>query len=167
MPGSVGMSVIADFERWRAEILELGAITQEDDDSVSAEEAEARFNRYIELVRMIEGTEGPSAVEALVSSMRSEHDWACRATHGALALFPLGDFGRGTAMAIPFLVEMYPDHSGEVLAAVARDDQSIREFHSYLPRLNPELRAGFADLIRQEELDGWLFDEGLVGKLRP
>jgi hypothetical protein len=157
--------MIAAFEEWRRELLELGAIVQDDDASVSAEDAGALFDRYVELVQMIDGTEGSAAVEALVSSMRSENDYgAYQATHGALALFSPGEFARGVAAAI---LQTHRNHSGEVLAAVARNDEGPREFNSYLTQAAPDLRAELGDLVRQEELDGWLSDEGLVGKLQP
>jgi hypothetical protein len=158
--------VISSIDEWRAELVELGAIAQDDDTSVPVEEAEARFNRYTALVDMADGAEGPSAVEALISSMRAEHDYgAYQATHSALALFPAVDFARGVAMAISSLVEIPRDHSGEVLAAA--DDASIREFHSALALFDPELRARLAELIGQEEQEGWLSGRDLAGRLRP
>src|SRR4051812_46183699 len=123
--------MIENMDEWRTELIDLGAIVQDDDTSVPVDEAEARFNSYTDLVAIVDGTEGPAAVTALVSSMRAEHDYgAYQATHGALTLFPSRDFIQGVAMALPALAENPREHSGEVLAAVASSsDSHVREFN--------------------------------------
>ncbi|GAA0976665.1 hypothetical protein GCM10009555_036550 [Acrocarpospora macrocephala] len=160
--------MISEIDEWRAELVELGAIVQDDDNSVPVDVAEARFNRYTELVGMVDRAEGPPVVDALISSMRAEQDYgAYQATHGALALFPVADLGRGTAMAAPSLVEIPRDHGGEVLAAVAGHQDSVREFNSVTSRFDSDLRARLTEMISQEEQDGWLSDGDLAGRLRP
>jgi hypothetical protein len=46
-----------DIDAWRDEILAVSNIVQDDDESVSDEEAERRFNRFIELVDAVQGDE--------------------------------------------------------------------------------------------------------------
>jgi hypothetical protein len=102
----MGKVMIADISEWRTELIDLGDIIQEDDTSVSAEVAKERFNRYTQLVGMVEGTEGVLVVEALIASMRALNDYgAYQSTHGALALFPVADLVKGAALAIPALVK--------------------------------------------------------------
>lgn len=157
-----------DFDSWRSEVIELGRIPQEDDQSVPPSEAEIRFNRYVDLVRQLDGSEGSDAVAALISSMRAENDYgAYQSVHGALALFPAQHLVQGAAKAARALVEIPEEHSGEVLSAVAgADDENVREFNSAIRDVDADTVAKLRDLIAEQETDGWLSDDGLPGRLR-
>ena len=52
------MDTKSKFEEWRAELLHVGNIVQDEDDSVGWDEREARFNRYVEMLDALQGDEG-------------------------------------------------------------------------------------------------------------
>lgn len=81
-----------DFDAWRHELLATGDLVQEGDTSVSDEEAGRRYDRYVALADMVDGTEGPRTVGALIASLRAEEDHgAHQAVYGALQRFPSRD----------------------------------------------------------------------------
>ena len=78
-----------DFDAWRRELLLTGDLVQDGDDSVSDDEAGRRYDRYVALADMVDGTEGPRTVHALIASLRAEEDYgAHQAIYGALQRFP-------------------------------------------------------------------------------
>ncbi|MCZ9340935.1 hypothetical protein NGM37_24545, partial [Streptomyces sp. TRM76130] len=65
---------------------------------------------------MVDGTEGPHTVHALIASLRAEDDYgAHQAVYGALQRFPSEDLVSGTALAAADLLNIPRDHSGQVL----------------------------------------------------
>lgn len=62
---------ISDYDAWEIELIETGRIVQDDDNSVSPDEAERRFNRYVALVDLAKGIEGQAAATALVRSIQT------------------------------------------------------------------------------------------------
>ncbi|WP_329112178.1 hypothetical protein [Streptomyces sp. NBC_01353] len=48
-----------DFDAWRRELLWTGVLVQDGDTSVSDEEAGYRYDRYVALADMVDGTEAP------------------------------------------------------------------------------------------------------------
>ncbi|MFI1030308.1 hypothetical protein [Streptomyces sp. NPDC020951] len=78
-----------DFGAWRRELLWTGELVQDSDTSVPEEEAGYRFDRYVEPADMVDGTEGPTAVQALIASLRAEEGLLCQADVG-----PCADWGR-------------------------------------------------------------------------
>lgn len=158
-----------DFDGWRRELLSTGDLVQEGDTSVSDEEAERRYDRYVELADMIDGTEGPAAVHALIASLRAEEDYgAHQAVYGALERFPSEVFVSGTVLAAAALVAIPRDHSGAVLQLLSllADDEDLRMFTGACRRLDPELRAKLTVLIADHEADEWLADGRSHGRLQ-
>ncbi|WP_035803950.1 hypothetical protein [Kitasatospora mediocidica] len=160
---------IDDFDAWRSELLATGNIVQDADDSVPQPEAERRFHRYRELADLVDGTEGPKAVAALVSSMQARHDYgAYQATHSALARFPLAELARGMILAAPALVAMSRDRAGEVLLPVALAETAIVEdFTHAAADLDQQMRDELAAVIASQEEEGGWFDRPRArGRLR-
>ncbi|MGW7433234.1 hypothetical protein ACWGIN_27305 [Streptomyces sp. NPDC054861] len=160
---------IEDLEPWRRELQSSCDIVQYEDDTVSAEEAGRRYHRYVELADMVEGTEGPQAVTALVGSLRAEEDYgAHQAVYGALERFPSLDRARGVASAAAELLNLPMDSSGQVLqlTAVLSSEEALAEFSTALGELEPEVWQAMTTLIAQHENDEWLADERAHGRLR-
>jgi len=64
---------IEEFGAWRRELLAIDLV--QDDDSVPQDEVERRWNRFVELVDMVDGGEGPSVVSTLVAALRADQDY--------------------------------------------------------------------------------------------
>ncbi|MFI8362182.1 hypothetical protein ACIGD1_18670 [Streptomyces sp. NPDC085612] len=159
-----------DFDAWQHELLLTGRFVQDGDISEYGPEAQARFERYLELADMVDGTEGPAAVRALIASLRAEDDHgAHEAAYGALSRFPGRDLVRGATLAVVDLLEIPRDNSGNVLRLLTlqADDEDLRTFRAAFGQLQPEIRASLAALIAQHEADEWLADERSIGRLRP
>lgn len=158
-----------DFDAWQRELLFTGGFVQDGDASEYGPEAQARFDRYIELADMVDGTEGPAAVKALIASLHAEDDHgAHEAVYGALERFPGRDLVRGAAMAVINLLEIPRDNSGHVLQllTVLASDEDLQAFGAAFGQLQPEIRADLAALIAHHEADEWLADERSIGRLR-
>jgi hypothetical protein len=158
-----------DFAAWRRELLAAGNLVQDGDGSASAEEAGRRFDRYVALADMIDGTEGPEAVHALVASLRAEEDYgAHEAVYGALERFPSKDLVNGIILAVDDLLRIPRDHSGQVLQLLAllSDADDLQAFTAGCGRLTPDARSGLAGLIESHEANEWLADERCLGRLR-
>lgn len=158
-----------DFDAWRQELLWTGELVQDSDTSVSEEEAGDRFDRYVALADMIDGTEGAAAVQALIASLRAEEGYgAHEAVYGALERFPSQVLVSGTVMAAADLLSIPRDHSGQVLQLLTllASSDDLRAFGVACCRLEPELRAGLASLIADHEADEWLADERSLGRLQ-
>ncbi|MFI8232674.1 hypothetical protein ACIGDI_27970 [Streptomyces sp. NPDC085900] len=158
-----------DFDAWRQELLATSALVQDGDLSVSDDEAGRRYDRYIALADMVDGTEGPHTVCALIASLRAEEDYgAHQAVYGALQRFPSRDLVSGTVLATADLLNIPRDHSGQVLqllTLLASADDLVT-FTAACDRLDPELRAGLRGLIVDHEVDEWLADERSLGRLQ-
>src|SRR5689334_19351912 len=155
-----------EFEVWRRELLATGDLVQDGDDSINADEAERRWNRYVELADTVDGTEGPQTVHALITSLTAIEGYgAHEAVYGALERFPPGDLCRGTVMAAAELLTIPDDHSGQVLQLVTllSNVDDLQEFGVAFGQLSPELRAGLEALIARHEYDEWLADERSLG----
>ncbi|MET9111905.1 hypothetical protein [Streptomyces zhihengii] len=158
-----------DFDTWQRELLFTGGFVQDGDDSEYGPKAQARFDRYVELADMVDGTEGPTAVKALITSLHAEDDHgAHEAVYGALERFPGRDLVRGTAMAVVNLLKIPRDNSGHVLQllTVLASDEDLQAFGAAFGQLHPKIRAGLAALIAHHEADEWLADERSIGRLR-
>jgi hypothetical protein len=158
-----------DIDAWRRELLATADLVQYGDDSVPEEVAVRRFDRYVELADMVDGTEGPLAVKALISSLWAEEDYgAHQAVYSALERFPALDLVRGTVFAAAELMAIPSDNSGQVLQLVTllSDQEALDEFEAAFGRLEPGTREDLSSLIARHEDDEWLADERSLGRLR-
>ncbi|WP_458248459.1 hypothetical protein [Streptomyces sp. MAI_2237] len=158
-----------DFDAWRQELLATSDLVQDGDTSVSDDEAGRRYDRYIALADMVDGTEGPHTVCALIASLRAEEGYgAHQAVYGALERFPSQDLVSGTVLAAADLLNIPRDHSGQVLQLLtllaSADD--LRSFAAACDHLEPTLRTGLRGLIADHEADEWLADERSLGRLQ-
>jgi hypothetical protein len=147
---------------WESELIACGRLVQDTDTSVPTEEAERRFNRYVELVDSFEGTEGLRAARALIRSIQAIHDYgAYQSTLGKLVFaFPPGVAAEAVVAEIPRLVAELPDWAGEVLnmlvQAQGRSAELVEAFNFELSRAPEVERAQIESFIREQEREGWL-----------
>ncbi|MDX8036431.1 hypothetical protein SK803_40080 [Lentzea sp. BCCO 10_0856] len=116
----------------------------------------------------IDGTEGPAAVRALIGSLRSDDYTSHMAVYGALELFPPAVLSQGTIDAVPELLEIPAENSGEVLLLVAAmlNEEELHAFNVALGRLEPDARERLADLVTRHEQGESLADDRTLGRLR-
>ncbi len=158
-----------EFEVWRRELLATSDLVQDDDDSIDEDEAERRWNRYVELAGNIDGTEGPWAVHVLITSLTALQDYgAHEAVFGALERFPPGALGRGTVMAAAELLTIPDDRSGHILQLLSllSNVDHLQAFGVAFAELPSNVRAGLESLIARHENNEWLADERTLGRLR-
>jgi len=96
---------------WCKELLSNSKLVQDDDDSTSPEEAERRFNRYVQLVDMVNGKEPQEVFQALADSIRVPEDYgAYEAVHNALWKFSPDNFAEYFVAALPKLIRRMAKH---------------------------------------------------------
>ncbi|WP_179382155.1 hypothetical protein [Streptomyces sp. SA15] len=148
---------------WIVEIVECGDLVQDDDEVTPPEEAERRWNRYVELADSVTGDEGPDGVAAIVSSLRAEEDYgAYQAAHAALSRFPCSDLGKGVAMAARELVSIPTGGSGNVLLILARAGSvAVSSFNEAMQMVDADVRREIRELVDFHESEEWLSEEGV------
>lgn len=157
--------VIQDVGEWELELVQTGKIVQDGDTSVSPDEAERRFNRYVELVDMVEGDEGPKVVRALVRSIQVRYDYgAYQGTMNAiLGKFPTELMVPVLLSELPDLIQRQPEWAGDIINQVAHQNNTaakimVESFNREVSKLLPQDRQSIMEFIRQEENGGWLED---------
>jgi hypothetical protein len=167
-----GSVVIQNVSEWELELVQTGKIVQDGDISVSPDEAEKRFSRYVELVDMVEGDEGPEVVKALVRSIQVRYDYgAYQGTMNAiLDRFPMELMVPVLLSELPDLIQRQPEWAGDIINQVTHQDNTaakvvVRLFNKEVSKLSPQDRQSIMKFIRQEENGGWL--EGRQGILCP
>ena len=151
-----------DFDAWREELMFTGAIVQDGDQSVGFPEREVRFNRYVQLVDAVAGTEGLRVAAALIQSMTAREDYgAYQATQHALGRFPPSTYIAALIQELPNLIERQPDWAGELVCSLAnsvgtRHEPDIAEFRSQLERAAEGTQAAIRAFLMREEESGWL-----------
>ena len=145
-----------------SELIACGRIVQDNDASVSVEEAEHRFNRYVELVDSIRGTEDVRTARALLSSMQAVHDYgAYQAALGKLVFgFPPSVVSEAVVAEAPRLIIELPQWAGEVLnmlvQAQGKSEELVLAFNSKLAHAPAAEREAIIRFIRAQEREGWL-----------
>lgn len=147
---------------WESELVACGRLVQDEEASVPQEEAERRFNRYVQLVDSVLGTEGVPGARALVRSIQAVHDYgAYQSTLNKLVFsFPASVVAEAVVTEVPRLIVQLPRWAGEVLnmlvQAQGRSAELVVTFNSALSRALPEERLAIVHFIREEEREGWL-----------
>jgi hypothetical protein len=156
---------------WKDELMRCGKIVQDGDNSHPPEEAECSFDRYVELVNSVSGSEGVDVAKALIESMQVRHDYgAYQSTFSALWKFPEQILASAVALTLPDLIRRQPDWAGDLVNQIAQmtsnpHSKLIKMFNLKVHELEPELKERVVRFIRKEEVDGWL--DGRTGILTP
>ena len=153
---------IAEFERWRAEVLFTGRLIQDGDTSVDPDEAARRAHRYTELVDSAKGNWTEEVFQTLVESLQVDDDYGVyETTVGVIFSFPPEKFGGWLMKALPDLARRQPEHAGDFLSLMVNNYQGSAP--QYLVAFREALRCAPATLrnellafIAQQEREGWL-----------
>jgi hypothetical protein len=150
------------FELWKAELLIVGNIVQDDDSTTPPDEAQRRFQRYCAMLDALTGTEGAQYALAIVQSVQAEHDYGAYQTANRAA-WRFGETAYCTALLqeLPRLIATLPDWAGDFLVGIANGEgtphaSAITCFNTLLAAAPTAHRALIAAFIAQEEDDGWL-----------
>ena len=155
-------TAVDSFDAWRTELLLVGNIVQDEDDSVPWPDREARFNRYVAMVDAVSGEEGVATAAALIQSVQARHDYgAYQATHHALGRFPSDVYVAALLQELPALIQRSRDWAGELLCGLAnsvgtRFASQIGEFRRQLDAAPSKIRETVVRFIKSEEEAGWL-----------
>ena len=171
-PGSRYVDVIDDFGNWRRELLLTGNIVQDDDVTTDRNEAVARQRRYIELLALVDGSEGQEVFQTLLASMQAEEDYEVyESTRRALGRFRGDCFGRWFFDALPeFMRRRGEDDVDDFLSAIAAGHlgaDAIIAFNDAWASADPAWRDQLLELVFRLEHRGSLNTQGRSGKLRP
>jgi hypothetical protein len=153
---------INDVEAWRRELLSTGVIVQDADTSVPRAEAEAQFNRYVELTDLVVGDEGPDAAAALIQSIQVRDDYgAYQSTQRALGRFPHAVYVAALLAELPALIMRQSEWAGELLCGLANAigtpyEAAVVEFRRQIELCHEKSRAAIRAFVAQEECQGWL-----------
>lgn len=153
--------MIPSFEEWRAELLELGNIVQDIDETVSVQEAERRFNRYLEMLEGLDGNEGFEYALAVFESVRAEQDYGVyQAAERAAFRFGEDVYCKVLIHELPRLIDNLPDRAGDFLVSIANGQGTVHQgvinrFNKLLAELEPSARNKIRSYIANEEKGGW------------
>jgi len=142
-----------DTASWCADVINLGDIVQDSDDSVDDEERESRFSHFIELVDGVMGDEPDYGAHDAVLS--------------ALLRFEPQRLGRLAAMEMPTVILRVPDFAGDLLGQLAfRADDVVAAFNRAAASLDETQRTVIRAFVAAEEEDGWLGNPSQRGRIR-
>ena len=141
---------------------------QDEDRNVAATEKERRFNRYLEMLEHLDGSESDQYALAVVASIQAQNDYgAYQATSRALWRFGAYTYCKALLDQLPRLIKTLPDWAGDFLGQIANEDTSgesaIHEFNQLLSALPNDQRSLIQQFIASQESGGWL--EHRVGVL--
>ena len=68
--------MIPGGDAWRSELFRTGNIAQDHDEEADRDQAHRDCLRYVELVEMVEASEGRTVFDALVKSMQVPEDYS-------------------------------------------------------------------------------------------
>lgn len=118
-----------EFEEWRDELLLTGNFS---DDSNKPEDL-YKWDRYLELLEMVEGNHEQRIFESLIDSLQSDYDNGLyQVTIEILLSYPPELFGRYLVTALPDLIQRLPDKAGDFLSIMINDAKSFKKEHSRL-----------------------------------
>lgn len=157
------------FNEWKDELLLVGNIVQDSDESISQEEAESRFNRYIEMLDAIDGSEGEKHAKAVFASIQAVDDYGAYQTAES-AVWKFGEeiFCIALLHELPRLIKDLPDWAGDFLVSIANAQDTehksiIHTFNNQISKLPTNKKDAILKFIQEQETEGWL--EHRVGVL--
>src|SRR5689334_19860375 len=145
------------LENWRQELLTVGYIVQDGDDTIPQPEAERRFNRYVEMLDALSGNEGYEYALAVMQSVQAEQDYgAYQTTAHTLWRFGEEAYCRAILHELPRLIRTLPDWAGDFLVSIANGagkahERTIHKFNQLLSEVGNEDRALIRQFIAKEE----------------
>lgn len=161
---------ILNYTAWEIELIETGRIVQDDDKSISPEEAKFRFIRYMNLVDLVEGVEGIVAARALLRSIQAKHDYGAyeNTINKLVFLFPPEQVVEAMLTELPRLIQNNERWAGDLLSFITRTQnlapEFIFEFNEALKLVAPIIQTKIIQFIRAQEAEGWLEDKkGVLG----
>lgn len=159
----------ASLSIWRSELLATGRIVQDEDLSVTRAEAESGFNRYVQMIDELDGSEGLEAALALVQSIQMPNDYGAyeRTLNALLFIFPPSQAAAAIVSELPRLIATLPEWAGNLLSSIARSEVASRAllaaFNTALALAPTANREKILAFVHQEEVGGWLEDrQGLI-----
>ena len=163
--------MIRDVEAWRTELMRTGRIVQDEDEAADREQAQRDCLRYVELVEMVDGSEGRTVFDALLASMQVPEDYEVyEATVRVLHRFRIASVGEWIYDGWFGLSERSSFRAWDLLNQLAREGFGVeaREaFDRAWGRADPREQRQLLALVEQQERDGWLDDPSASGRLRP
>lgn len=163
--------MIKDIEQWKKDILFYGHIVQDDDDTVEPDEAEKRFNKYLELIDCVEGTEDIEIAQYLIKSIKSQNDYGAYQTtmNKMMFDFPPKVFSTALINELSDLINRQSDWAGDLLSSIANfkgteNEKILQMFNNELKSSQINYKNKIIDFIQKEEKDGWLEDKKNVIK---
>lgn len=99
------------IEDWCKELIRNSELAQDGEEIDSRDGAENSFNRFVQLVDMVNGKESQAVFQALVDSIRMPEDYgAYEAVHDALWKFPPESFAKYFVSSLPKLIKRMAKH---------------------------------------------------------
>ena len=164
--------MINDIKSWCEEVVLMGNIDQTEDLNLSDEdfkEGEQDFDRYLELLGMVEGNEGIEVFKAIINSVQVENDYgAYQRTLNTALKFPPEVYAQGLVQTLPGLIDRNQDWAGDFLLDVAKrsasnEDNIAIPFNKYLAETETATHKKILDfIIQQEQPEGFLEDLGEI-----
>ncbi|MFW5710028.1 MAG: hypothetical protein ACOCXW_01015 [Bacteroidota bacterium] len=163
--------MIKDIEQWKKDILFYGHIIQDDDVTVEPDEAEKRFNKYIQLIDCVEGAEDIEIAQYLIKSIQSQDDYGAYQSTMNKIMFDFSPQVFSTALIneLSDLINRQPDWAGDFLSSIAdfkgtENENILQTFNNELKSSKVNHKSKIIDFIQKEEKDGWLEDKKNVIK---
>lgn len=120
---------------------------------------------------LLDGSEGPTALAALVQSIQMRHDFgAYQTTFRVMWRFPEKELMQILVQELPDLIARQPDWAGDLLVSIANGqggkwDYQIAMFNDTVASASGPVRRAIVDYVRAQEPSGWF--EHRVGVLCP
>lgn len=159
---------MSDFDEWRRELLDVAVIAQDDEPEADLDEAERRFNRFIEMLLAVGGDEPGEVFHAVLETLSDQEDYgAYQTVLGVLAKFEPARRGRLTAEGITGVLDRTETMAGDALGQLAfADGEAVRTFNQTAATLPLSDRQRLARFIARQEDGGWLSNEAQRGRLQ-
>jgi hypothetical protein len=155
--------MIKNIQEWQKELIFTGNIVQDTNESVPQPEAERRFNRYIELLDMVEGDEGQQVLTSVIRSIQVKHDYGAYQTTLGIILwkFPPDLMIPVLLSELPTLIHRQPDWAGDIINQIAQQHDTENKvltelFNKEIAKLSNDSREIIVQFVRNEENGGWL-----------